>query len=89
MKCYQVIARFKFHHHKTALVSTLVREKDVPAFLVKSGFLFGTILRHIRYFRHKGEAKGYVAHLERVYKGRKISDPAISGGQGWLFPDEN
>jgi hypothetical protein len=85
MHCYQVVARLMFHRHKPVLVSTEIKKQDAPAFLVSSGLPYGSCVRLYRYFRSKKEAEDYVSHLNKVYIGRTISDPAISGGQGWLF----
>jgi hypothetical protein len=88
MKCYKVSVRFIFCRHKPVLVSVdLKKGWNVPAFLVRSGLPYGTCVRQYRYFRTREGAEDYAAHLHKVYKGRTTADPAISGGQGWLFPD--
>ncbi|MDR0639960.1 MAG: hypothetical protein LBG27_13865 [Spirochaetaceae bacterium] len=88
MKCYQVSVRFLFHRHRPALVSTAIEKKrHVPAFFVRSGLPYGPCTRIRHYYRTRKDAEDYVAYLRKVYEGRLAADPAITGGQGWLFPD--
>jgi hypothetical protein len=87
MLCYQVLAQFTFHHHKPALVSTHIKKQHARPFLVKSGLPFGHGLKHCRFFHTKKEAARYVSHLHAVYKGRIIPNPALPGGQQYLFQE--
>jgi hypothetical protein len=85
MVCYQVLARFAFNRHKAALVSTRIKKKDAPPFLVLSGLPFGHSLKYRRFFFTGKEAARYVAHLRGVYKNRMDPKPPIPGGQQYLF----
>jgi hypothetical protein len=84
MVCYQVLARFAFHQHKPALVSTRIKKQPAPVFLVKTGLPFGSGLKYRRFFHTRQEAARHVAYLHAVYKGRIVPDSARSGGQ-FLF----
>jgi hypothetical protein len=81
MVCYQVLAQFAFHQHKSALVSTHVKKQHARPFLVMSGLPFGHGLKYRRFFHTKKEAARYVAYLHAVYKGRIIPNPPLPGGQ--------
>jgi hypothetical protein len=85
MVCYQVLARFTFHRHKPALISTHIKKQTARPFLVRSGLPFGSGLKYRRFFHTKKEAARYVAYLHAVYKGRIIPNPPLPGGQLYLF----
>jgi hypothetical protein len=87
MVCYQVTARFTFHQRKPALVSTHIKKQKAKAFLVLSGLPFGHGLKYSRFFHTKKEAAQYVAYLHKVYEGRIIPNPALPGGQQYLFQE--
>jgi hypothetical protein len=81
MLCYQVSARFTFHHHKPALVSTHIKKQNAKPFLVLSGLLFGSGLKYRCFFKTEKAAAQYVSYLHAVYKGHIIANPPLSGGQ--------
>jgi hypothetical protein len=81
MVCYQVLARFAFHQHRPALVSTHVKKQNARPFLVRSRLPFGSGLKYRRFFHTKKEADRYAAYLHAVYKGRIIPNPPLPGGQ--------
>jgi hypothetical protein len=82
MLCYQVLARFAFHHAKPALVSTGVKKhRNARPFPVRSGASFGAGLKIRRFFSSKQDAARYVSYLYAVYKGLIVSHPALPGGQ--------
>jgi hypothetical protein len=85
MICYQVLARFIFHQHRPALVSTHIKKQSAKVFLVVSGLPFGSGLKHRRFFQTKKEAARYISYLHAVYKGRIIPNPPLPGGQLYLF----
>jgi hypothetical protein len=81
MVCYQVLARFTFHQHKPALVSTHIKKQNAMPFLVISGLPFGHGLKYRRFFHTQKEAAQYVSYLHAVYKGHMIPNPPLLGGQ--------
>jgi hypothetical protein len=85
MVCYQVLARFAFIRHKPVLVATYIKKQNARDYLVSSGLPFGYVLKHRRFFQTEKEAAQYVSHLHSVYKGRIIPNPALPGGQQYLF----
>jgi hypothetical protein len=85
MVCYQVSARFTFCNRKLALVSTHIKKQNAKPFLVLSGLPFASGLKYRRFFKTKKEAARYVSYLHAVYKGRIVPNPALPGGQLYLF----
>jgi hypothetical protein len=87
MVCYQVTAQFAFVQHTPALVATHIKKQKAPAFLVRSGLPFGSVLKHSRFFRTEQEAAQYVSCLHAVYKDRIAPRPPLPGGQRYLFQE--
>jgi hypothetical protein len=87
MVCYQVTAQFAFCQHKPALVSTHVKKQNAKAFLLLSGLPFGHGRKHRRFFHTEKEAAQYVSYLHTLYKDRMVSNPALPGGQQYLFKE--